>query len=153
MIIGVGTDVVSLPGFRAQLSDAASRFADGTFTPRERRDAAARSSADAARHLAARFAAKEAFVKAWSGSRFGAAPHERALDFRGIEVESDAWGRPRLRVAPPVSDHLDRAHGAGGWRTHLSLSHDGEIVVAYVVLEAVSPGPRAFDDAAEEPGA
>ena len=58
----VGVDLVHVPGFAQQLEDRASGFVDHTFTPRERRTRAPH-------RLAARFAAKEAFIKAWSGSR------------------------------------------------------------------------------------
>jgi holo-[acyl-carrier protein] synthase len=64
----VGIDVVSIPDFAEQVDQPGTVFAE-TFTPGERRDAADKSSV-AARHLAARWAAKEAVIKAWSGSRF-----------------------------------------------------------------------------------
>lgn len=132
MIAGIGVDLVAVDGLRAQLADPASRFAEGVFTDRERADAAARPSGDPARHLAARFAAKEAFVKAWAGGRFGLAPALRHADLRQIEVSTDAWGRPRLRVAPDLRRALD---AEGPWRAHVSLSHDGAFATAYVVLE------------------
>jgi holo-[acyl-carrier protein] synthase len=132
VIAGVGVDLVAIEGLRAQLADPASAFAEGTFTARERADAAARPSGDPARHLAARFAAKEAFLKAWAGGRFGHAPALRHADLRQIEVSTDAWGRPRLRLAPDLARALD---ADGPWRAHLSLSHDGAYATAYVVLE------------------
>ena len=67
-IVGVGIDLVSIPEFAEQVDQPGTVFAE-TFTPGERRDAADKSSS-AARHLAARWAAKEAVIKAWSGSRF-----------------------------------------------------------------------------------
>ena len=70
-IVGVGIDVVSIPDFAEQVDQPGTVFAE-TFTPGERRDAADKSSS-AARHLAARWAAKEAVIKAWSGSRFAQA--------------------------------------------------------------------------------
>ncbi len=126
---GVGIDMVHVPGLRDQLADKASGFAEGTFTVGERSDAAGRSSGDPARHLAARFAAKEAFVKAWSGGFFGAPPHIDRVDLRHVEVVSDAWGRPALRLAGPLAERV------GPLRAHLSLSHDGDYAIAYVTLE------------------
>lgn len=67
-IVGVGIDLVSIPDFAEQVDQPGTVFAE-TFTPGERRDASDKSSS-AARHLAARWAAKEAVIKAWSGSRF-----------------------------------------------------------------------------------
>ena len=126
---GVGIDLVHVPGLRDQLGDSASGFAEGTFTVGERSDAAGRSSGDPARHLAARFAAKEAFVKAWSGGFFGCAPQITRIDLRHVEVVADAWGRPALRLAPPLAERV------GPLRAHLSLSHDGDYAIAQVVLE------------------
>lgn len=136
-IVGVGVDLVHVPGLRDQLADRASGFAEGVFTPGERRDAADRPSGDPARHLAARFAAKEAFVKAWSGGFFGAPPRLVGVDLRHVEVIADAWGRPALRLAPPLAAHV------GPVRAHLSLSHDGDYAIAQVVLESAEEGSPA----------
>ena len=61
-IVGVGIDLVSITDFAEQVDQPGTVFAE-TFTPGERRDAADKSSS-AARHLAARWAAKEAVIKA-----------------------------------------------------------------------------------------
>jgi phosphopantetheine--protein transferase-like protein len=63
-IVGVGIDLVSITDFAEQVDQPGTVFAE-TFTPGERRDASDKSSS-AARHLAARWAAKEAVIKAWS---------------------------------------------------------------------------------------
>lgn len=126
---GIGVDMVHVPGLRDQLADKASGFAEGTFTVAERSDAAGRPSGDPARHLAARFAAKEAFVKAWSGGFFGAPPIVERVDLRHVEVVADAWGRPALRLASPLADRV------GPLVAHLSLSHDGDYAIAQVALE------------------
>lgn len=128
-IAGVGIDIVDIERFRAQLADRSSTFESKTFTPSERAVASARPSKDAAQHLAARFAVKEALVKAWSASRWGAAPEMPDLDWQGIELVHDAYGRPGL--------HLTGAVGAAlaGLRAHVSLSHDGGFACALVVLE------------------
>ncbi len=131
MILGIGVDVVDLVGFRAQLADSASRFADAVFTDHERAEAASRPSGPAP-HLAARWAAKEAFVKAWSSANRGCAPVLTGVDWREIEVRSDRWRRPQIMLHGAV---LDAAEGAGVDRIHLSLSHDGAIATAYVVVE------------------
>src|ERR1700712_605852 len=71
-IVGVGIDLVFIPDFAEQVDQPGTLFAE-TFTPGERRDAADKSSS-AGRHLAARWAAKEAVIKAGSGSRFSQRP-------------------------------------------------------------------------------
>jgi holo-[acyl-carrier protein] synthase len=120
----IGVDLVDVPAFAEQLSDAASGFAEHTFTAGEQRIA----KGDA-RRLAARFAAKEAFIKAWSGSRRGQPPLLAQLDLRHIEVVDDGYGRPGLRLHGPVADAV------GAVVTHLSLSHDGHAAIAFVILE------------------
>ena len=128
MILGVGTDIVIISSFQEQLLDSASTFSSATFTPRELRDSQQRSSVPA-RHLAARFAAKEALLKAWSSSRWGLPPLLSCVNMLEIEVLLDAFGRPRLILHGQLADAL------GSTRTHLSLSHDGDYALAFVTLE------------------
>jgi holo-[acyl-carrier protein] synthase len=120
----IGVDLVDVPAFEAQLADRASGFADGTFTRLEQRTA----QGDA-RRLAARFAAKEAFIKAWSGSRRGRPPLLPQVDLREIEVVDDGYGRPGLRL------HGTVAQAARDIEAHLSLSHDGPSAIAVVILD------------------
>jgi holo-[acyl-carrier protein] synthase len=125
-VLGVGVDLVHVPSFAGQLDQTGSEFA-GVFTPGERRDANGRGT-DAARHLAARWAAKEAVVKAWSASLYGTPPVMDDEALRLIEVVSDAWGRPRIRLHGEVAKHLE------GCTVEISLSHDGDYATAYAVL-------------------
>ena len=121
-IVGVGIDVVSIPDFAEQVDQPGTVFAE-TFTPGERRDAADKSSV-AARHLAARWAAKEAVIKAWSGSRFAHRPVLAGIAHQDIEVVTDAWGRPSIRLGGEVMVELT------GVTIHVSLTHDGDIAAA-----------------------
>jgi holo-[acyl-carrier protein] synthase len=132
-VLGVGIDVVDVAGFRAQLGDPASAFVAATFTPGEQRDAG-RPAGDRAERLAARFAAKEALVKAWSGARFGRPPAVASVDLREVEVVLDGWGRPALRLHGEVATGV--AALAAGVDAQLSLSHDGGVATAIVVLAA-----------------
>jgi holo-[acyl-carrier protein] synthase len=125
-VLGVGVDLVHVPSFADQLDQPGSEFAE-VFTPGERRDANGRTT-DAARHLAARWAAKEAVVKAWSASLYGTPPVMDDESLRLIEVVSDAWGRPRIRLHGEVAKHLE------GCDVEISLSHDGDYATAYAVL-------------------
>lgn len=139
--LAVGLDVVTTTTFAHQLADPASSFVDATFTAREQR--AARGSEDVrVQRLAARFAAKEAFVKAWSGARAGREPALAAIDLREIEVADDGHGRPALRLHGAVAAALDELAAELGssepLRAHLSLSHDPPTAAAVVVLERVA---------------
>jgi holo-[acyl-carrier protein] synthase len=142
VILGMGLDTVYLPSFREQLADPASRFAAGTFTAGERESAAARADGDIARHLAVRFAAKEAVVKAWSAARWGRRPTMEAADLRDIEVVCDAWDRPEVRLHGAVAHAVAALAGRGaGLRWHLSLSHDGPVATAVALVERVASAP------------
>lgn len=135
-VLGVGIDVVDVAGFRTQLADPASGFVVATFTVGEQRDAA-RPAGDRAERLAARFAAKEAFVKAWSGARYGWPPAVATVDLREIEVVLDGYGRPGLRWHGTVRAAVAELAGPGAVESRLSLSHDGGVATAIVILSAV----------------
>ena len=125
-VVGVGVDLVHVPSFAEQLDRPGTRFAEA-FTPGERADAHDRPDAPAA-HLAARWAAKEAVVKAWSAALFGSPPVMGEQVHRLIEVATDAWGRPGIRLHGEVAEHL------AGHTLHLSLSHDADHATACVTL-------------------
>ncbi|MGK2320965.1 holo-ACP synthase AcpS [Gordonia rhizosphera] len=128
-VLGVGIDIVSVPEFGEQLKQPGTTFGD-RFTVRERRDAAA-GTGDEARHLAARWAAKEAVVKAWSVSRFSRSPLLPLIRHSDIEVVTDNWGRPAIRLSGEIGEHLKDT------RVHVSLTHDGDMAAAVAILEGV----------------
>jgi len=137
--LAVGLDIVTTTSFAEQLADAASGFVDATFTQGEQR--AARGTHELrAQRLAARFAAKEAFVKAWSGARAGRAPTLDRVDLREIEVVDDGHGRPALLLHGDVAAALELLAAelglASAPRAHLSLSHDPPTAAAVVVLSS-----------------
>lgn len=146
---GVGVDTVDVGAFAASLAEPGTRFA-GAFSATERRQcrerAAARGAsgggagggdADLARHLAGRWAVKEAVVKAWSAALYGTPPPipPDLLRWSEIETVCDAWGRPAVRLGGEVARQVAATVGEGA-RWHVSLSHDGEAAVAFAVLEA-----------------
>ena len=133
MILGVGVDVVDIKAFREQLADVSSVFVDGTFTAGEQASSR-RGARDRTPHLAARFAAKEALIKAWSASSWGRAPILSRVDMRDIEVITDAFGRPAITLHGDVASAIE---SLGSVRCHLSMSHDGPIATAYVILEHI----------------
>jgi holo-[acyl-carrier protein] synthase len=146
MILGVGLDVVDVAAFAQQLADPASGFVAATFRPSERRHHAGPTDHHRrALHLAGRFAAKEAFVKAWSSARRGQPPTiaPADLDLRDIEVVDDGFGRPALRLHGAVDMEIARLTDHEPPTIHLSISHDGGVAVAVVVLEEGSPTPPA----------
>ncbi|MET0767975.1 MAG: holo-ACP synthase, partial [Aeromicrobium sp.] len=123
---GLGFDLGPVRWFAALVDQPGSRCV-GVFRPGVGCEAGCRPS-DSARHFAARWAAKEAVVKAWSASMFGDAPVMSEHVHHLIELVADAWGRPRIRLHGEVAKHLE------GHSIEVSLSHDGDYAIAYVIL-------------------
>lgn len=126
-VVGVGVDAVDVDRFRRALARRPA-LADRMFTDGER--AAAAVMRDPAERLAARFAAKEAVMKAL-GSGLWSVP------FHDVEVvrapgTGAAGGAPSLRLAARAAE-LARARRVARW--HLSLTHTAQVAVAVVVAE------------------
>jgi len=126
MIKGIGVDIVSVGRLERWLGD--SGLLERFFHPEEL--AACRSRAAS---LAARFAAKEAFVKAL-GTGF------RGMALKDIIVTNQANGKPEMQVRGAALDALVK-NGAN--KIHISLTHERENAVAMVVLEATEPAKCA----------
>ena len=112
MIEGVGVDVVDIQRFIASL-ERTPQLRSKLFTENERLLAPA--------SLAARFAAKEALYKALSPVH--------GLAWHDAEVINHPNGRPDFLFRGAIADLVD------GARVHLSISHDGNIATAMVVVE------------------
>lgn len=119
-VVGVGTDLVEVDRFRAAMRRTAS-LADRLFSAAER--AYASDQRDPAKSLAARFAAKEAVMKAL-GVGLG------DFDFHDVEVLRHGSGAPALEVRGRAGQ-LAAERGVTGW--HVSLSHTESTAVAFVV--------------------
>lgn len=121
-MIGVGTDLVDVVRFSAML-DRRPGLVERLFGPAER--AAMSARADPATGYAARFAAKEATMKAL-GVGLG------AFDFAEVEVMRTESGAPELRLHGRAADLAARA---GVVRFHVSLSHVRSMASAVVIAE------------------
>ena len=124
MIHGIGTDLLDARRIRSGLARYGEHYADRMLAPAEH--AGYYASRDPARFLAKCFAAKEAFAKAaGTGLR-------TPVTLRNIAVLRDARGKPFFQCAPELDAWLaDR----GVTAHHVSLSDEGELVLAFVVLE------------------
>jgi len=116
VIVGLGVDVVDLARFERAVSRT-PRLRERLFAESER--------ALPLRSLAARFAAKEALVKA-----LGDAEDVNWID---MTIASDTPGNPSFVVAGPLAALLERRGIAA---LHVSMSHDAGVAVATVVAEA-----------------
>ena len=137
---GIGVDVVHLPRLRAALDRWQDRFLARVFTDQE--VAYCRARRDPIPHLGARFAAKEASLKALgTGLSLG-------VRWREIEVR-----RPRGQAPELVLTGRSRQIGLarGGTRMLVTLTHDGEYAIAQAML--VGDGEPSVPDAASIPRA
>lgn len=125
--MGVGTDVVSTAGVATRL-ERAPALATRLFTRTELAAYADRSDS-----LAARFAAKEAVLKALGSALADAGLTPPRWRYRDIEVASAPGTPPRLALHGEAATIAARL---GVTRWHLSLSHDGGMAVAYVIAES-----------------
>jgi holo-[acyl-carrier protein] synthase len=123
-IVGTGIDLVEVPRIAASIERFGERFLTRIFTPDEIRYC--RSKHNAAERFAARFAAKEAALKAiGTGWRGGVAWVE-------VEVRREPGGRPSLHYSGKAAEYATRL---GMKRASLSLSHTAEAAIAQVILE------------------
>jgi holo-[acyl-carrier protein] synthase len=124
-MIGIGIDVVPVERVAALLDRHGERALKRLFTPNEL--ARARDIAYQTLHLAGRLAAKEAAYKALSAG--GA---DLGIGWQSIEVDRLPDGRPQLILHGAARA---RFNALGATRCHVSLSHDGGIAAAVVVIE------------------
>lgn len=129
-IIGHGIDLVEIARIERMLDEHGERFATRCFTAAERAYAEA-SAAVRGERYAARFAAKEAALKALgTGLRDG-------IDWTDIEVDRTAGGRPFLRLHGRAAE-IAASLGIEGWA--ISLTHAGGMAMASVIATGRSSG-------------
>lgn len=116
MIVGIGVDTVDLERFERQLARTPALLAR-LFTAPERELSAA--------SLGARFAAKEALIKALGGSD--------GISWQDLEVLRRENRAPRFTRTPALTQALERL---GADHVHVSLTHDAGIATAFVIVEA-----------------
>lgn len=121
-VVGIGVDIIEIERVRRAAERGGERFIDRLFSDREAEYC--RSRRHPARHLAARFAAKESVIKALR------VPDDLGWLWREIEV-TGVGGPPELRFTGRV---LARARALGVTGSHLSISHSETHAVAMVVL-------------------
>lgn len=127
MIVGIGVDLVDIARFEAHM-ERTPRLAERLFSASER--------TLRTRSLAARYAAKEALIKALGGSE--------GVHWAEIEIAPEPSGRPWFALSGSTAAVV----AARGIQTlHLSMSHDAGLATAYVIAES-GAAPDAATDAA-----
>ena len=131
MIYGIGTDIVMVARVQGLLDRYGERFARRVLGPDElaeyqrRLDKAGHGTGYAARYLAKRFAAKEAFSKALGLGLRG------PMTLLSLQVLNDARGRPVASARNELEPYLRER----GLVAHVSLSDEVDSAVAFVILE------------------
>lgn len=121
MIVGIGIDIVKIERVKSLYDkNTAEKF----FTKNEIAYCEAQGLG-LARSLAARFAAKEAFVKALGTGFVNINPID-------IEVLNNEKGQPFINASSKIEKKLKEV---GARKIHLSLSHEKEFALANVILE------------------
>lgn len=123
MIFGIGTDIIDIKRIQRAI-EKNPRFAEKIFTAAE--IAYCNSRANPYQSYAARFAAKEAVMKAigsgWDG----------IINWQDIEVVLPEKGAPKIVTQNATTDFLN-CHGID--KIHISLAHEKDYAIAYAILE------------------
>lgn len=122
MIIGIGVDISEVSRFEKWVKnkDLLCRF----FNEQEMSDK--ESVSLLCQHYAARFAAKEAFSKALGTGILG-------FNLTEVFVTHDKLGKPELMLTGKAKEKFEEICGEG--KIHLSLSHEKNNAIAFVVIE------------------
>ena len=123
-VVGIGTDIVSGQRMADLLLRHGPRFRDRCFRPGDLLVPEARNDPEPS-HLAGRWAAKEAFLKALGAD-------VRGIPYRDIEVRRSPAGPVRIVLHGKALAAVNRV---GGQRIHLTISHEREYAVATVLVE------------------
>jgi holo-[acyl-carrier-protein] synthase len=124
MILGIGVDICNVDRLAELRRKYGPRFLDRVFTPVEQQRCGIGPSCD--QRYAARFAAKEAVMKALGTG------WNRGTTFADIEVATEDTGQPVVTITGGARQFADRL---GVSRIHISLSHERDDAIAFVVLE------------------
>ena len=119
-MLATGVDIIEISRIRRVLERYSQRFLDRVFTPAEIEYCRGRAP-----NLAARFAAKEATMKALGTGVLG-------VGWKDIEVVRAKSGAPGIELHGRADQ---RAQRLGVWEASLSISHSNEYAVAFVVMQ------------------
>ena len=119
MVVGTGVDLVEVPRFHKAVERWGQRLLRRLFTPAEL--AYARTRKTFVQHLAVRFAAKEAVVKALG------APKGLGLEWQDLEIAHASTGQPQVIFHGTMRRWC-------GLDVHISLTHTREYAIATALI-------------------
>jgi holo-[acyl-carrier protein] synthase len=124
LIIAIGTDIIEVERIQSSVEKFGDKFLNKIFTPAEIEYAM--SKKNKFQHLAGRFAAKEAIVKALSECC------DKGFEWEDIEVLNNKNGAPYVNLKGKFLDYM-----ANKKRMKISISHTETYAVAFAVLEEI----------------
>jgi len=124
MILGIGSDLAEVARIRASRERFGERFLQRIYTETEIAYSLAKANTD--ERLAARFAAKEAGMKALGTGLAG------GVTWRDFAVDREPSGKPLLILSGAAASI---AVQIGVRKVHLTLTHTAELAMAFVVIE------------------
>ncbi|HPZ07278.1 MAG TPA: holo-ACP synthase [Candidatus Eremiobacteraeota bacterium] len=117
MITGIGTDIIEIDRIKKACENP--RFIDRVFTEREKDYSS--SKVRSAQHFAARFASKEATMKALG----------KGFSFQDIEVVNNEEGKPEILLHGNAKEYAQKS---GIDKIFLTISHSQNMAIAFVVM-------------------
>lgn len=126
MILGIGTDIIEVERVKAKI-EKGNGFKEAVFSAVEIQYS--ESKPNSYESYAARFAAKEAFLKAMDVELLN------ALDLREIEITNLPSGKPQICLYGKMATI---AHKLNANKIELSISHIKEMAIAMVIVESKS---------------
>lgn len=122
MICGIGTDITEVKRFIKWTKNP--EMIDRFFNPLEKMENGSENAKS--QHYAVRFAAKEAFSKALGTGISG-------FELKDVYVQKNEEGKPFLKIENSAEKLLRERFG--DCKIHISLSHEKEYAIAFVIIE------------------
>ena len=123
MIAGIGTDITEVKRFEKWVKNP--EMLERFFNEKERSFAGSDSAK--CQHYAVRFAAKEAFSKALGTGITG-------FQLKDVYITNDSEGKPLLNIEGSALSQMKER--LGDCNAFMTLSHEKEYAVAFVILES-----------------
>ncbi len=130
MILGIGTDIVSVDRIGSLFKSSGDRFLDRILSNSEKAQIQD-PGRNKISYLAKRFAGKEAFSKA-IGLGMG-----RGVNFNDVAILNDSNGKPYVELNSDKRDFLKNYFGVEDFVVHISVSDEADYAIAYCVVEQI----------------
>ncbi len=121
MLAGLGVDIIEVARIKKALDRWGERFLKRVFTPEEKRYSMRKAFPE--QSLAARFAAKEAVMKALGTGPSG------GIAWTDVEIVNTPYGKPEVKPGDKIINLV------GQKKIYVSLSHTREFAIAFAVVE------------------